>query len=62
VSCRSTSPGAGLGKADGTAAGRPRSVLDMMIAETAAANGSVVVTDNERHVPELIEMINPTRA
>lgn len=34
--------------ADGTARGRPRSALDMIIAATAEANGCVVVTDNER--------------
>ena len=34
--------------ADGKAACRPRSELDMMIASIAAANDCVVVTDNEK--------------
>lgn len=34
--------------AEGTATGRPRSALDMVIAAVAEANGCVVVTDNER--------------
>ncbi len=35
--------------AEGTAAGRPRSALDMVLAATAAARGLVVATANERH-------------
>ncbi|MCF4166105.1 type II toxin-antitoxin system VapC family toxin [Zavarzinia compransoris] len=46
--------------ADGKAAGRPRSALDMIIAATAEANGCVVVTDNERDF-EGLEMVNPMR-
>jgi toxin FitB len=34
--------------ADGTARGRPRSALDMIVAAVAEANGCVVVTDNEK--------------
>ena len=34
--------------ADGTAKGRPRSALDMIIAAIAEANDCVVVTDNEK--------------
>ena len=34
--------------ADGTAKGRPRSALDMIIAAIAEVNGCVVVTDNEK--------------
>lgn len=45
---------------DGTAKGRPRSALDMIIAATAMANGCVVVTDNDRDFAGL-EMINPLR-
>lgn len=33
--------------AEGTAAGRPRSALDMIIAATAEANGGIAVTDDE---------------
>jgi predicted nucleic acid-binding protein len=39
--------------ADGKAAGRPRSALDMVIAAIAGANGCVVVTDNERDFADL---------
>lgn len=44
--------------AEGTAAGRPRSALDMIIAAVAEANDCVVVTDNERHFAGL-EIVNP---
>lgn len=44
--------------AEGTAAGKPRSALDTIIAAVAAANGCVVVTDNERDFAG-IETINP---
>jgi predicted nucleic acid-binding protein len=44
--------------AEGTAAGRPRSVLDMIIAAVAEANGCVVVTDNEKDFAGL-DMVNP---
>jgi predicted nucleic acid-binding protein len=46
--------------AEGRAAGRPRSGLDTIIAAIAAANGCVVVTDNERDFAG-IEIINPIR-
>jgi predicted nucleic acid-binding protein len=46
--------------ADGKAAGRPRSGLDMIVASTANANGCVVVTDNEKDFVGL-EFINPLR-
>lgn len=45
---------------EGTAAGRPRSAFDMMIAATAEANGCIVVTDNEKDFHGL-EIINPMR-
>ena len=35
--------------ADGTAAGQPRSALDMIVAATAAAHSLTVATANERH-------------
>jgi predicted nucleic acid-binding protein len=35
--------------AEGTAAGRPRSALDMVVAATAAAHGLTVATGNEKH-------------
>jgi toxin FitB len=47
--------------ADGKAAGRPRSPLDMIIASIAVANDCIVVTDNERDYGQ-VEFINPTRA
>jgi len=47
--------------ADGKAAGRPRSPLDMIIASIAVANDCIVVTDNERDYGE-VEFINPMRA
>jgi len=46
--------------ADGKAAGRPRNVLDMIIAAVAAANGFTVVTDNERDFWGL-DIYNPLR-
>jgi predicted nucleic acid-binding protein len=46
--------------ADGTAAGRPRSALDMIIAAVAEANDCVVVTDNEKNFAGL-EIVNPLR-
>lgn len=45
--------------AAGTAAGRPRSPIDMIIAATAAANGCLVVTANERHFRDVVEFLNP---
>jgi predicted nucleic acid-binding protein len=46
--------------AEGTAAGKPRSALDMIIAAIAEANECVVVTDNERHFAG-VKVINPLR-
>lgn len=49
--------------AEGTAAGRPRSALDMILAVTAAAHGLVVATANERHFRDCgVPWINPTVA
>ncbi len=45
---------------EGTASGRPRSALDMIIASIAEANGCLVVTDNEKHFVG-IEILNPLR-
>jgi predicted nucleic acid-binding protein len=47
--------------ADGTAKGRPRSPLDMIIAAVAEANDCVVITENERHFAGL-KFVNPLRA
>jgi toxin FitB len=47
--------------AEGTAKGRPRSPLDMIIAAVAEANNCVVVTENERDFAGL-KVINPLRA
>lgn len=47
--------------AEGKAAGRPRSGLDMIIAATAGANDCVVVTDNEKDFSG-IPFVNPMRA
>jgi hypothetical protein len=47
--------------AEGTAKGRPRSALDMIIAAIAEASGCVVVTDNEKDFIGL-NFINPLRA
>jgi len=46
--------------ADGTAKGRPRSSLDMIIAAVAEANGCLVVTDNEKDFTGL-NFVNPLR-
>jgi predicted nucleic acid-binding protein len=46
--------------ADGKAAGRPRSSLDMIVAAVAAANNCVVATDNEKDFAG-IQFINPLR-
>ena len=46
--------------AEGTVKGKPRSVLDTIIAAIAVANDCVVVTDNEKDFPD-IEIINPLR-
>jgi toxin FitB len=47
--------------AAGTAMGRSRSALDMIIAAIADANACVVVTDNEGDFAG-VEIINPLRA
>lgn len=47
--------------AEGKAAGRPRSALDMIIAAVAVANDCVVVTNNEKDFVGL-DLINPLRA
>lgn len=44
---------------EGTAAGRPRSALDMIIAATAEANGCIVATGNLRHFRGVAEYTNP---
>jgi hypothetical protein len=46
--------------ADGTAKGRPRSALDMIIAAIAEANDCVLATDNEKDFAGL-KFINPLR-
>lgn len=46
--------------AEGKAAGRPRSALDMIIAAVAGANDCVVVTDNGKDF-DGIQLINPLR-
>ena len=47
--------------AAGTAKGRPRSPLDMIVAAVAEANDCVVVTENERDFAGL-KIFNPMRA
>ena len=46
--------------AEGKAAGRPRSGLDMFIAAIAGVHDCIVVTDNERDFAG-IDFINPMR-
>ena len=46
--------------ADGTATGRSRSALDMIIAAVAEANDCVVVTDNEKDFAG-VKIVNPLR-
>lgn len=46
--------------AEGSAKGRPRSALDMVIGAIARANECIVVTDNERDFVGL-EFINPLK-
>ncbi len=46
---------------EGTAAGRPRSALDTIIAAVAESNECTIVTDNERHFAG-IDTINPLRS
>ena len=47
--------------AEGTAAARPRSPLDMLLAAIGEANDCTVVTDNEKHFAGL-KFLNPLRA
>jgi toxin FitB len=47
--------------AEGTAAGQPRSAIDMFIAAIAMANQCIVVTANEHHFRGAVEFVNPTR-
>ena len=47
--------------AEGTAKGRPRSGLAMIVAAIAEANDCIVVTDNEKDFID-IEIVNPLRA
>ena len=47
--------------AEGTATGRPRGALDMIVAAVAEANDCIVVTDNERDFVGL-EIVNPLRS
>lgn len=47
--------------AAGTAEGRSRSPLDMIVAAVAEANNCVVVTENEKHFAGL-KIVNPMRA
>jgi toxin FitB len=47
--------------AEGTAKGRPRSPLDMIIAAVAEANDCVIVTEDERDFTGL-KVVNPLRA
>jgi predicted nucleic acid-binding protein len=47
--------------ADGTAKGRPRSPLDMIVAAIAETNDCVVVTENERDFAG-VKVVNPLRA
>ena len=46
--------------AAGSAAGRPRSALDMVIAAIARSNNCILITDNEKHFPT-IDVFNPLR-
>ncbi|HLI83182.1 MAG TPA: type II toxin-antitoxin system VapC family toxin [Bryobacteraceae bacterium] len=46
--------------AEGTAGGRPRSPLDMIVAAVAEANDCVIVTENERDFAGL-KTLNPLR-
>jgi len=47
--------------AEGTAIGRPRSPLEMIVAAVAEANDCVIVTENERDFAGL-KIVNPLRA
>jgi hypothetical protein len=45
---------------EGTAAGKPRSAIDMIVAAVAEANDCIVVTDNEKHFSG-VSVLNPLR-
>ena len=45
---------------EGTAKGKPRSGLDMIVAAVEEANNCVLVTDNEKHF-QGIKLLNPLR-
>ena len=45
---------------EGSAAGKPRSDLDMIVAAVAETNECVIVTDNEKHFSGL-DVLNPLR-
>jgi toxin FitB len=47
--------------AEGTANGRPRSALDMIIAAIAGVNACILVTDNEKDFRSSVKFINPRR-
>ena len=47
--------------AEGTAAGRPRSALDMIVAAVAEVHDCVIVTDNEKDFAGL-HFLNPLRS
>ena len=47
--------------AAGTAAGHPRSAIDMVVAAIARSNKCILVTDNEKHFP-FVEVLNPFEA
>ncbi|MGO4123797.1 type II toxin-antitoxin system VapC family toxin [Inquilinus sp. YAF38] len=46
--------------AEDTAAGRPRSALDTIVASVAEANDCIIVTDNEKDFAG-VEILNPLR-
>jgi predicted nucleic acid-binding protein len=46
---------------EGTATGRPRNALDMIIAAVAEANDCVIVTDNQKDFAG-VKFINPLRS
>jgi len=48
--------------AEGTAVGRPRSAIDMMIAAIASAHRCTLVTLNERHFQDIVTFLNPARS
>jgi predicted nucleic acid-binding protein len=48
--------------AEGSAVGRPRSAVDMIIAATAAANCCTVVTANDRDFRGAVDCLNPMDA